>query len=239
MSTDPFNYDVYGDIGELQTSFDVFKYLRGATETFGMRYFFVVNLPTDKSGSFATQSVVNNWPPELIKCYDQADMINISPVTATLRSTSAPVIWHIEDVFTDNLSEKLEHVRNSFYRCGFVRGASFPVTDARGVRGAIGFSGDRSALEKSEVLELSMISLQVFNRLSAIACQIETESPPLSERELECLRWTAVGKTSSEIATILDLSEHTVNHHLNGATKKLDAANRTQAVANAIRSGWI
>ncbi|MFP3803129.1 response regulator transcription factor, partial [Paraburkholderia sp. SIMBA_027] len=54
-----------------------------------------------------------------------------------------------------------------------------------------------------------------------------------------CLNWTAAGKTSAEIADILGLSEHTVNHYLNRATKKLDTVNRTQAVAKALRIGLI
>ncbi len=239
MPSDLYNYDVYGNIDDLQTSFDVFKYLRGATEAFSLRYFFVMKLPDDKSGRFETHSVVNNWPPELIKAYDEADMVNISPVTAKLRQTSTPVIWSIEEKFSRTAPPNLLHVRDCFYRRGFARGVSFPVSDSRGVRGAVGFAGDRPVFEDGEILELSMISLHVFNRLSDIIFQSVEEEPPLSERELECLRWTAVGKTSSEIATILDLSEHTINHYLIGATKKLDAVNRTQAVAKAIRNGWI
>ncbi|MNY40575.1 HTH-type quorum sensing-dependent transcriptional regulator VjbR [compost metagenome] len=61
----------------------------------------------------------------------------------------------------------------------------------------------------------------------------------MSEREIDCLNWTAAGKTSAEIAEIMMLSEHTINHYLNRATKKLDTVNRTQAVAKALRVGLI
>jgi len=84
-----------------------------------------------------------------------------------------------------------------------------------------------------------MISIHVFNRLSDITCTVNEEASSLSERELECLKWTSAGKTSAEIAAILNLSEHTVNHYLIGATRKLEAVNRTQAVAKAVRRGWI
>lgn len=239
MPSDLFNYDVYGDVGVLQTSFDIFKYLRGVSEAFGMSHFFALNLPEDKSGSFSTLSLVNNWPPELIKSYDQADMINACPVMQQLLASSTPVVWSIEDVPAHDPSEKFTRICDSFSLNGFAHGVCFPVADSRRVRGVVGFSGERPAIEKSEILELNMISQHVYNRLSEIAFQSENEPQPLSARELECLRWTAVGKTSSEIATILDLSEHTVNHYLIGATKKLEAVNRTQAVANAIRNGWI
>jgi DNA-binding CsgD family transcriptional regulator len=48
------------------------------------------------------------------------------------------------------------------------------------------------------------------------------------------LTWVGRGKTSSEIALILDLSERTVNFHCEQAMKRLDVMNRTQAVATAI-----
>jgi len=61
----------------------------------------------------------------------------------------------------------------------------------------------------------------------------------LTDREREVLTWVGRGKTSSEIATILGLSERTVNFHCDQAVKRLDAVNRTQAVAIAIGLGLI
>ncbi len=43
------------------------------------------------------------------------------------------------------------------------------------------------------------------------------------------------GKTASEIALIVSVSEHTVNSHTATILKKLDVVNRTQMVAKAIR----
>ncbi len=48
-----------------------------------------------------------------------------------------------------------------------------------------------------------------------------------------------LGKTSSEIGTILKLSEHTISQYLTSATRKLDASNRTHAVALAAQLGYL
>ena len=56
----------------------------------------------------------------------------------------------------------------------------------------------------------------------------------LTDREREVLTWVGRGKTSSEIATILGLSERTVNFHCDHAMKRLDVSNRAQAVAKAV-----
>jgi DNA-binding NarL/FixJ family response regulator len=55
----------------------------------------------------------------------------------------------------------------------------------------------------------------------------------LNERERECLTWSARGKTSPEIAAILNLSKRTVNFHIENACRKLNVATRTEAVVKA------
>lgn len=59
---------------------------------------------------------------------------------------------------------------------------------------------------------------------------------PLSPRERDCLHWVALGKTTEEIGLILGLSHHTVNFHLRNVCKKLDAPNRSAAIAKAFHA---
>jgi LuxR family maltose regulon positive regulatory protein len=56
---------------------------------------------------------------------------------------------------------------------------------------------------------------------------------PLSERELEVLRLLADGWANKEIASQLVITVGTVKRHVAHIFQKLDAANRTQAVALA------
>lgn len=62
---------------------------------------------------------------------------------------------------------------------------------------------------------------------------------PLSEREVEVLAWSARGKTSGEIATILGLSKRTVDFHIDNARQKLGVATRIEAVVKASSAGII
>ncbi len=113
------------------------------------------------------------------------------------------------------------------------------MSDAGGDRGAIGYSGTREPFTNQEMLQLHMISTCVFDRLYQLARKDRKGGEDLTQREIDCLTWTAAGKTSLEISNILNLSEHTVNHYLNRATKKLDTVNRTQAVAKGAQDGII
>jgi DNA-binding CsgD family transcriptional regulator len=66
-----------------------------------------------------------------------------------------------------------------------------------------------------------------------------THSLTLSSREKQCLAWTAQGKTSWVIATLLSISENTVNFHIKNAMRKLGTNNRTLAVVKAIELNLI
>jgi DNA-binding NarL/FixJ family response regulator len=55
----------------------------------------------------------------------------------------------------------------------------------------------------------------------------------LNAREMECLTWSARGKTSPEIAILIGLTKRTVNFHIENACRKLGVATRTEAVVRA------
>lgn len=61
----------------------------------------------------------------------------------------------------------------------------------------------------------------------------------LSRREVECLRWAAIGKTDREIAMIIDLSHATIRYHINRASEKLNAINRAQTIFKAGQLGYL
>lgn len=61
----------------------------------------------------------------------------------------------------------------------------------------------------------------------------------LSSREKEILHWLMQGKSSWEISVILNISERTVNFHIYNIMQKLEAVNRTHAVAVATSLGLI
>jgi DNA-binding NarL/FixJ family response regulator len=89
-------------------------------------------------------------------------------------------------------------------------------------------------------IDFEMLDAVIQNRLR----HRDSASPApsachLTGREREVLTWVGRGKTSSEIATILGLSERTVNFHCERAMKRLGVANRTHAVAKAVAEGLI
>lgn len=61
----------------------------------------------------------------------------------------------------------------------------------------------------------------------------------LSKREVECLRWAAIGKTDKEISLILSRSHATIRYHVHRAGEKLNSVNRSQTVFKAGQLGYL
>jgi two-component system, NarL family, response regulator YdfI len=61
----------------------------------------------------------------------------------------------------------------------------------------------------------------------------------LTARESEVLTMLAEGTSNKEIATRLNLSEHTVKFHVSSILAKLGATTRTEAVSRGVRQGLI
>lgn len=68
---------------------------------------------------------------------------------------------------------------------------------------------------------------------------IHTEDSPLTKREAEVLRLMAEGKNNKAIGEHLFISEKTVKNHVSSILQKLNVDDRTQAVINAIKKGWV
>lgn len=226
------------EIGALATQYDVVRLLKKVTESYGLRAFLVVTMPGSLTQVIQSISVVSSLPTELVSRYDQALMMGTSPVFRRLRASTLPFTVDLEKE-PDVPGGRQADIRALFEGYRLQRYAMFPVVDPDGQRGAVSFYGDRLLLTTQEMLELSMLSIHVFDKLYHMGRHEQRQGEALSEREIDCLNWTAAGKTSAEISEILGLSEHTINHYLNRATRKLDTVNRTQAVAKAIRTGII
>lgn len=231
--------ETLNEIKALESQFDVFRFLRRTTELFGFRYFLVLRLPGATSLDLGENSIITNWPAAMLTAFDRSKLLRNSPLVAALRRSTIPFAFRYDDLVSGRAGEEAVSAGEIYRQHGFVAGACIPVHDVEGDRACVIFSGDRDPTSHRELVELTMIAIHAFQRLIEVTSNDGRREQVLTDRELDCLAWTAAGKTSADIAAILSLSEHTVNHYLNRAAKKLDTVNRTQAVAKALRRGLI
>ena len=159
---------------------------------------------------------------------------------AHLETSLLPMLWHGKDENNTAETADFDHfvVRLRGRPLPF-SGVAFPVR--------LGASGNGFAVFTSAYLDLAsdvimQTHLQATALLAALLNNDERRGLPaetLTEREIVCLQMAGDGHTSEEIAEKLGLSVHTVNAYLGTATTKLDSVNRIQAIAKAIRLGYI
>lgn len=123
-------------------------------------------------------------------------------------------------------------------------GYSFVFTDERG---RVGLFSVNSRMQLREWIEYITPRLDEFETilpvLHAKALNESTATslglPNLTPRECECLTLSSAGKSYTEIAIILNLSDHTVRSYLKMARVKLECVTLAQAVGKATRVGLI
>lgn len=118
-------------------------------------------------------------------------------------------------------------------------GFALPLHAASGRNGLAVFIGETPGLGDAMLLDLQLRAVGLFSTLLRATAISPKKVPAMSNRELDCLRLTADGKTSDEIAELLNLSAHTANQYLTAAAQKLNAVNRAHAVSKALRLGLI
>jgi len=107
---------------------------------------------------------------------------------------------------------------------------ALPANDYR-ARAAVASLSRLAQRARSEALSLADASLS--------ASEPGQTTHPFSPREYQVLELAAQGLTNKEIAYRLGISERTVQFHVNSIFNKTAANSRTEAVALALRKGWL
>ncbi|MGY6707042.1 MAG: helix-turn-helix transcriptional regulator [Rhizobiaceae bacterium] len=154
---------------------------------------------------------------------------------ATVTEAATPAVWLAEgDEPPATLSRWTRWIDGP--GDGHAGGIAFPLASERGGTGLAIFA-TRMGLNDDALSAAHIECYALFDEFARSRIGAEAGLPPLSKRELECLKMTADGLTSDEIARRLGLSVHTTNQYLANTTQKLNAVNRMHAVAKALRAG--
>lgn len=189
------------------------------------------------------------WSEAAIESWVKGRMTLISPVGAMCRFARRPFTFRpaasrlpgIASLQTPQKRVMDFLVANDISGCIVT-----PVHQPIGRVGAVVWMGESDNTDFDAVLSLNehhffmlghyFMSL-IARRRGELAARHFT--PTLSQREIECLTWVALGKTEKEVGMILNRSPTTVRFHVDNAARKLNASNRTQAVAKAAQLGVI
>lgn len=114
-----------------------------------------------------------------------------------------------------------------------------PVIELHPFQAFVFASGPSLNATKWELSELEVLAAAALSRLRDLGVVSGQRPGALSTRERRVLELTAFGKTAGDIAEVLDISQRTVHAHLQNASVKLNASNKTHTVVEALRYGQI
>lgn len=167
---------------------------------------------------------------------------NDDPVMAHCREHTTPLVWTPEAAAHD-AQEKTCRL--------FAEAASFGLEAAIGVpvhglgcRWGVVILATYHPLKRRDVVnrlpQVQLLATYVHEAGHRYAAQrSRVEQVHLTVREVECLRWTSLGKTGWEIGRLLGIAERTVVFHLENASHKLGVFSRHHAVARATALGLL
>ena len=220
----------------VQTEYEVLHLMRQCASHFRFSHFLVSRFPANEQQRFAERLLVSNWPADLVRKYDAMGLFHISRLAVETGMTKLPVQgdssllapsdWENTQAGSAiSLAESHELTTSTAFLLHSTTGDPYLMV----------FSGTRAPLARAELTELHFSALQLFECLEKTFVAATAGREKLSSREVECLRWAAAGKSSDEIAIILGISVYTVSSYFKSATRKLQAVNRMQAIAIALR----
>jgi LuxR family quorum sensing-dependent transcriptional regulator len=194
---------------------------------------FVADVP-DPGESIDAHILLRGWNPQWIDRYAERGYVHLDPVARELKKRVAPYLW------TEACDRRLEReeklVMGEAREYGLSSGISVPIYDMDGRQSCVSFAGHNLALDNERRGAVQIVAFFTHARLRELRRRAKVR---LSPRERDCLSWAAKGKTSWETAQILHLSEQTTRAYITQAMRKLQASSRAQAVAQAIRQGFI
>lgn len=194
--------------------------------------------------------------------YTHNGFVGVDPALIKVRRTNTPFDWHSLELPQALGRRKPGAVKTmeAAYDHGFTEGfvVPFHFRDHRGFlfsSSTVFFWKDKLSrfkfLLRAHGNELHLIMIYWTQRAIDLVARDYRQSTPffhppdndslasLTDRERDVMCWAARGKTTVDTAEILCISTDTVETHIKHSLRKLNASNKTHAVAKCIALGLI
>ncbi|WP_203566143.1 helix-turn-helix transcriptional regulator [Aurantimonas aggregata] len=205
---------------------------------YGFSHAAALAMPSTDDGGTATRFLFGNWSDGFVRSYDQLGLHRFKLVVGALKTDPMPFVWDIDTLYGADEPDPSPAARMLLAE-SCLAGALFPVHGLTAFNGALSLAGAKPDVSAQALRELHVFAFALFGMLAAARFEENRRNNPLSGRERDCLKLAMLGKTSSEIGLILSLSEYTISQYLTAAQRKMNASNRTHAVALAAQLGYL
>ena len=220
--------------------FDRFSYVH-ARPPLGKRIRSFV--PVGSTSGKRVHEFLATLPDAWIDHYLASDYGDLDPTFQAAVGRVLPFQWR-EIGGRNDLTSGQRRVLNEASDHGIYHGATIPIHGPDSGLSALNVVGSSAAgFEEAfaqNFRDLIWVAVNTHEAFLSLAEDVaEQGRVRLTDRERDCLLWTARGKTAWEVGQILTISEETVLFHLKNATRKLGVFSKHHAVVKAIVQGYI
>lgn len=216
--------------------------LVGLAQALGFPYL-SATLVVEQPGAPAIMVSVDERPDEYADILSDASKGRKDPVLQRLKQASTPFIYDQSFYAAAGAGELWEEQARFGYRNGVAMALHLPG----GRHFLLGVDRPEALPRNEKTLTRLLADLQllaVHTQEAAVRLLLDEamaagDIPMLTQRELEVLRWTMIGKDTWSVAQILDITESTANFHLRNAQRKLGVSSKFQAVLRAMALGLL
>lgn len=199
-------------------------------------------LITRRPGRATDYAVVSNTPMGFEDAQRDEGDAQRDPVVQRLRSLSLPFAYD-QSLYVQEEAGDLWETQAAFgYKTGIAVALHLPNSRhfVLGVDREDELPGDPDHLTRL-FADLQLLAVHAQDAACRLLSSDSSEAPPihLTPREKEILKWTMEGKSAWAVAQILNCSEATVNFHVRNVLRKLDCANKHQAMLKAFSLGLV
>ena len=213
---------------------------RRMTERLGFRWFAYLRLSED------ARTLISSYPKSWTNRYFDLGYQQIDPVVRRARHESDLFCWGGS---APNATGNREQRRffDEAMTFGIKSGITVPIRSGFGQMAAFTMASDEptASVERQvgdcrDVYQLVGLYFHahVMAKVLTSVKQQEAEDV-LTQRERQCLAWSARGKTVADTAILIGIAPRTVVFHLENARRKFNASSIAQCVAEAMRRGLL
>nr|WP_321457738.1 LuxR C-terminal-related transcriptional regulator [uncultured Cohaesibacter sp.] len=210
-------------------------------KSFGAEHILITGLPLP-GRDLGKLVLYQHWGDTVLSSAHLAQVRGSDPLLRRIAVLSKPACWSLDEkenswIKESSLISLLQRSGASprSYRSMIV----IHVHHFNVMQVAICVTGADLEVSERELAALSTTIQHELAEMHSVHPLFTSRPGELSAREKLVLSMTAEGKTAGDIAEELHISQRTVHAHLQNASEKMQAANKTQTVVEAMRYGQI
>lgn len=184
--------------------------------------------------------LLHDYPTEWASVYTGFDLAGQDPVRRASDKSFVGFTWdRLDDLIPMTRGDR--QMLSVGRECGIGNGYTVPRHLPGMARGTCTF-----AVRPQRELPLAQLDVAEIVGALALSCALALECeekagtvPALTDRQRECLLWTARGKTAAETAIILGIGIETVNQHLKMCRERYEVHCKQALIVSALFDGLI